>query len=320
MSCCDVVTLSFGAHLVFAGLARDCGNTVEENVSLLLSLAKDPRVNTLELLILENDSRDDTKQKLHALSRAYSEITLFTLPSLDQKFPCRVERIAYCRQYLLDYIRAKELASDSLSTLYIPVDLDSEIVTSINSNSFISACLFLISSRTLDALFPVSKPFYYDILALRAPGWCGSDCIADLARFQAFKSHLVYELARLWLIVGRQKSFKKLALQPDLIAVESAFGGFGIYSINSIQHADYHSFLWPSTVYNKTCEHVLFNQAVANKAIDPRLVVSAPLEHLHLGESRNILSLIRIVLTALLLDITKIVSKILRLIASLAKT
>lgn len=304
-------------HLIFAGLARDCADTVEKNISSILSFVEDPRVGSLEVLIAENDSRDDTQLRLQKLSQVQPEVTLFLLPSLDQQFSGRIERIAYCRQYLLDYIRTKELAKSSSRTIYVPVDLDSNILASIDHDVFLQACLLLLNSKEFDALFPLSTPYYYDILALRARDWCQSDCVNDLLRYQKLKSRFIYQVARLWLIMRRQRSSKVLAAHGSFHPVESAFGGFGLYAIASITEAQYYSPLWPKVIFQESNEHVLFNRVVPRKAIYSKLLVAAPMEHLTLADSRNFWPLSLMLISAFFADFKSLLDKLVFRIASL---
>ena len=275
--------LSFNkCNLVFAGLARDCARTVEKNIASILSLCDDPRVESLQLFIAENDSQDQTRSLLASIERRFEQIQLVLLPSLDTVFPSRVARIAYCRQYLLGVIADKVDLDSSSNILYIPIDLDSEIFSTVNGDLFVRTCLLLLSNACLDAIFPSSSPFYYDVLALRASGWCSSDCMYDLRKFTRFGSQFISLLGYLWLIARRQKSSAKLAATTDLIPVQSAFGGLGIYRAEAISVAKYFNSFWSHEVYAHSNEHVIFNGYIHNKVIATKLTIDAPKEHIQL--------------------------------------
>jgi len=229
---------------------------------------------------------------LQDLANAYSCIDLTLLPSLDKLFPNRICRLAYCRQAMLDLARRAASKLDINKCLYVPVDLDSEIFSSVDINVFIEACQYLLSDRSLDALFPLSQPCYYDILALRSSGWCESDCINDLRKYQKIGSFLVNYLAWLWVVSRRQKPCKKLSKLGSLIPVDSAFGGFGIYCFESISHAQYFMPSFEPSLFDTAIDHVIFNRNIRAKAIFTPLLVSAPGEHLAGGYLRILLSLI----------------------------
>ena len=275
--------LSFNkCNLVFAGLARDSARTVEKNIASILSLCDDSRVESLQLFIAENDSQDETRSLLVSIEKRFKQIQLVLLPSLDTIFPGRVSRIAYCRQCLLGVIADNVDLDSSLNFLYVPVDLDSEIFSTVNSDSFVRACLLLLNNPYLDAVFPSSKPFYYDVLALRASGWCSSDCMYDLRKFTRFGSQFVSLLGYLWFIARRQKSSAKLAATAGLIPVQSAFGGFGIYKLEAVFVAKYFNSFWSHEVYAHSNEHVIFNGYIGNKVIATDLTIDAPNEHIPL--------------------------------------
>lgn len=275
-------SLAFKINLIFAGLARDCERSIVNNVTSILSLLGKPGVGCVELLVAENDSKDKTRMILSDLSSAHSNIELNFLPSLDNTFPMRIQRIAYCRQLLFERARIKASGYETDKTLYIPVDLDSGIFSSVNSDIFIETCYSLVLSKSVDAIFPAGDPYYYDILALRAKGWCETDCLSDFQKYTKLNSQLVSRLAWYWLVTRRQKSLKSLASLGRKIAVDSAFGGFGIYCFTSLDRAQYYSFDWDCNVFEKSNEHVVFNSYIGSKVIDTRLFVCSPKEHIAL--------------------------------------
>ena len=156
--------------LVFSGPVKNCDSNLEKNLNFLINLKKDRRIDLVDIFILEGDSTDNSKIILEKYKRN-SEINLFIKNNLEKKLSNRVERIVYCRNLLLKEIKNKETSYD----FYIPLDLDVELFSKISTNEFIEILTRIQKNDDIDALFPFSVPFYYDLAALRSVGWVEED-------------------------------------------------------------------------------------------------------------------------------------------------
>jgi hypothetical protein len=260
-------------RLNFACCARDCGDVVAVNVAALLAFGSLPWCHYLRIYIIENGSSDGTRQAVARLAAQDLRVIPIFLDDLDEQFPVRETRLAYCRDRLLNVIKKSETGG-----LYIPVDLDSGIASSLNTENFRKAC-HLVVTGACDGVFPVSAPFFYDIHALRARGWCPASCWNEVQIYES-SGALLALLAYIRFISSRQKPLSKLQAQR-LIPVESSFGGLGVYSLASVYEAKA-SYLAsnPDISTIGLCEHVLFNSSFSRLFIYTELVVAAPPEHI----------------------------------------
>ena len=254
--------------IAFSGPVKNCDDNLENNLNFLINLKNDSRIDLIDIFILEGDSIDDSKVILEKYKK-YSEINLVTENNLEVKLPNRVERIAYCRNLLLKEIKDKKTSYD----FYIPLDLDVELFSQISTDDFLKILTRVNKDNDIDALFPFSLPFYYDLAALRAYGWLEEDVWIKFNKL-AKKLKVGKIFLRIFLI------FKKQIKQPrnkKLIQVESAFGGIGLYKLKEGISSLHKYGLNHKAV---SADHILFNSHFNKKYIDPSWTVKAPLEHI----------------------------------------
>jgi hypothetical protein len=260
-------------RLYFAGCARDCRETISANIQVLLSLGEQPWCQEVRIFIVENNSKDGTRELINELALTDKRIVPFLLDDIDSSIPHREARIAYCRDQLLS-----QICSSVGQLLYIPIDFDLTLAELFDNPSFMDACS-LVDSGACTAIFPSTTPNYYDIHALRATNWCPNSSWRDVQRFNN-GSQLSFVLACYWYISRRQKSARSL-FAKNLLPVFSAFGGAGIYSLDEVRraHARYQS---PSLADLDAClcEHVVFNSYLSRLFIKTDWVAPAPKEHI----------------------------------------
>lgn len=262
-------------HVIFAALARDCEHCVSANIARLIAICKLFTEFQCEIWILENNSLDDTREVIQQACANFSHVRLFFEDFESLQNLTREHRIAICRDYLLDRIRS--YITNESTCLYVPVDLDSSIASSIDSESFRDACLQVLNGD-YNAIFPFSVPCYYDIYALRADGWIMYDCWRKVNNFPVH-GRLGNFIAQL-LYVRRHQIAISQVLPARIIPVHSAFGGLGLYRLSAVKKLRYvsDSFL----AVSPQCEHVQFNNQIANTVISTSLLINAPPEHLRL--------------------------------------
>ena len=254
--------------LVFSGPVKNCDSNLEKNLNFLINLKKDRRIDLVDIFILEGDSTDNSKIILEKYKRN-SEINLFIKNNLEKKLSNRVERIVYCRNLLLKEIKNKETSYD----FYIPLDLDVELFSKISTNEFIEILTRIQKNDDIDALFPFSVPFYYDLAALRSVGWVEEDIWIKFNKM-AKKLKIGKIFLRILLIFNKQMKKPK---NKKLIQVESAFGGIGLYKLKEGISDLYKYGLTDKAV---SADHIVFNSNFNKKYIDPSWTVCAPLEHI----------------------------------------
>ena len=233
--------------IVLSGPVKNCGNNLDKNLNFLINLKKDNRIDLVDIFILEGDSTDNSKIILEKYNKS-SDINLYSENNLEEKLSNRVERIAYCRNLLLEEIKKKEIPYD----FYIPLDLDVDLFSQISTNKFIEILTRIQKDDGIDALFPFSVPFYYDLAALRSVGWLEEDIWIRYNKL-AKKLKIGKIFLRIFLI------FKKQIKKPKnkkLIQVESAFGGIGIYKLKA-EISSIHKY--GLTDKATSADHIMFN-------------------------------------------------------------
>ena len=236
-----------------------------------MSLALSNTAYECKFFFLENDSQDQTGEILNSLQSLFPDrVKVWHFTGLAAVRPERIERISWCRNFLLDQIR-DAAENFSMNSIYVPVDLDDSIAVSLHPEDFWKAVDCLMNSQ-MNGIFPISHPFYYDLLALRCVGWLEAD----------YRELVVASRS----LLGSAKAFERHAFSlqysprdfsnAHLIQVESAFGGVGLYRFMAIENCCYQT-VWLGHFFE--CEHVSFNRQVGKLAIDCRWLVQAPLEH-----------------------------------------
>lgn len=188
------------------------------------------------IIILESDSTDKTYEKLRQWRRA----ELYTYGNLSIPIPRRTERIAYCRNQLLD--KARAIQPDYMLVL----DLD---IFATNISSFLSNFNYNTddwSVMTANLL----KTHYYDIWALRtySETIMNYDCWHRVWALGFTDRYCFEQIVEKTITIHQ----KPLAPERSLVEVRSAFGGAAIYKMEATEgcyySGDYH-----------TCEHAPFH-------------------------------------------------------------
>ena len=259
-------------RLYFAGLARNCAPNVAANINALMRIIDANCDCVGSIFVLENDSKDNTGAILAELQALYpARVRLWRFPGLAAAHSERISRLAWCRNFLLEQIRV-EASNGSKNTFYAPIDLDGEIATSLRPEMFWQAIKALDSSP-FHGFFPLSSPFYYDLLALRKPGWVEADHRELVA---AARPRLGWYRALERHVFSHQLPMQAFAGE-SVIPVRSAFGGLGLYHFIAIRDARYTT-KWLGHCFE--CEHVSFNRQIGALAIYCELIIQAPSDHI----------------------------------------
>jgi hypothetical protein len=227
-------------------------------------------------VIYENDSEDHTAKILEYFKRTHPSFDYISEHGVDRQFHHRPERIAHGRNRLLEYIRQSQTTYDYM----IMIDLDS--VLELYHNDQLKE-LFKHDVNTWDVLTANCVGRYYDIWALRFDYsvW-DSEIHGSL-----WKSGAVdYDCWVKVRFLGDKKKYiadNQIQIPADgpLIPVNSAFGGFGIYKMSSIQECMYSA----NVAQTVTCEHVEFHRQLKERNgarifICPSFIVQGQPEHI----------------------------------------
>jgi hypothetical protein len=223
------------------------------------------RFDHISFFLVESDSTDNTIKILNELSTLYNDFNYTSLGTLKTLIPNRIDRIRYCRNVYVDYIRAIPVANRS--SYVIVADLDG-INSKINYKS-VESCFY---NQDWDVVLSNQTGGYYDVFALRCKNWQESDCFSELERIKAnipapnyskfnfykrIKFLLYFDEARYIAIYSKMR---KIRVIEPWIEVQSGFGGLAIYRTIVFMNYNYNSI---SDKLNES-EHVAFNQKVTD--------------------------------------------------------
>jgi hypothetical protein len=199
--------------------------------------------------------------------------------NLREVVPDRVDRIRFCRNIYVNYIRS--LDPNYLPDYTVVADLDG-INSSIDKMAFDSCFI----RDDWDVVVSNQTQGYYDIYALRAKNWQEIDCFAALndlksqipinnsSKFDLFsriKFLIYYDRARQKAIYSKMRKIKK---SEPWIKIYSGFGGLAIYKTNIFKKYDYSK----SVEGISESEHVTLHQKLINDEkkiyINPKFVNS----------------------------------------------
>ena len=248
--------------ILLVGVISSVGKTLERELKIVLKSLSS--FETIHVFLVESDSNDDTVRVLKKIQSSNQNFTYISKGHLSAKLPNRVERIAFCRNIYVDFIR--DNYKKHLWSHIAVADLD--------------GMNFKITKRGIDSCFKsnakwdglmANQPLgYYDIYALRAKKWVEYDCFLELSKLK--KEQISPKLSKYRLInflilfnhydkLRKQVIFDKmLRLKKNcgLIKVDSAFGGFAIYKADVFFNADYR------LADSFSSEHVSFHTSKAN--------------------------------------------------------
>lgn len=265
--------------ILLVGTVSNVAKTIEKELKIVLKALS--IFDSVEVFLVESDSTDDTLNKLNEIISKNSNIKYVSLGNLRSSITNRIERLRYCRNHYVEFIRANY--SSKYWDFVVVADLDG-MNLKINAKS-INTCF--INSLQWDGVMANQKHGYYDLLALRADGWIEYDCFELLAnikqqvepykprqnRFVNFLfAFLYYDNLRYQVIYS--KMYKISANQP-WVKVKSAFGGLAIYKVDLFISEDYSH----KEINGKSAiDHVDFNLKCfgngANFYINPNLINS----------------------------------------------
>ena len=263
-------------RILLVGTVSNVAKTIEKELRIVCKALS--VFDYVKIYLVESDSTDNTVEILEKIKLANAYFDFTSLGILKEKLPHRIERIAYCRNYYVEYFRTNHQTSNFD---YVAVaDLDG-MNFRINKRG-IKSCFD--SNIQWSGMMANQKFGYYDIYALRAPGWVESDCFNDLRKAKEFsvppklsKWSLLNFLIQFKYHDRFRKSYiydkmKRIKFKNDLIKVDSAFGGFAIYKPEVFLR----SFYGNSKSFES--EHVDFHKNLENIEnafyINPKLINS----------------------------------------------
>jgi hypothetical protein len=255
---------------LFLCLARDCASTLPRFFAYLDAMRSAGM--PCRAVIGENGSVDDTRDRIVAASG--SKIELLDTSAMASGSG-RLQRMAIGRELLLDAARRIH-AVESFSFLCV-ADLDNVMEQPPSVAAMKQAMHTLAADETLFAVGATSSPVYYDLLALRAPGYDFHSLDADIAA--AKRSPLTYHRFHKRRIYQPQRDFTT----SEAIRCQSSFNGLCLYRAEDYLQGSYRA-----ADETLVCEHVSLNFAIGRRTgkhmlIAPDLRVQTPADHAPVG-------------------------------------
>jgi len=248
-------------------MSKNCFPSLKQNIEFILKIKQNLKLN-IKILVIDSDSNDGTKEYCNDLLKQNFIDSFLEIDNLENNYHSRIERLTICRNSALEEI--KKFTTDKL--IYIPIDSDISIFENIDILEFENFINTVIKSEDLDALFPFSTPYYYDIFALRKKGWVENN---NLSIARNLKDKIKFGTFFINYFLIFRKQFSKNKFKEDLIAVESAFGGIGIYKILDIDNLKY-MYSPDFSNIDMVSEHISFNSNFNNLYIKRNWSIPAP--------------------------------------------
>lgn len=243
------------SKVAIIGAARDIGDSFLKLFSVINNSFK--IFKEVQFFISENNSIDTTRETLVKLSKENKNFNIILLEDDINLVKYKTERIARARNIALDAVIKSEFNPDYIAVL----DLD-HINLGLTSDSLLSCW----NHNNWNAMFANQPEGYYDIYALRHNLWSPRDWLIDYFELEKnFGKKVAMDLSL---------NSKRIKIEKtrDLISVDSAFGGLGIYTFDEIMKTKY---VGLSETGEPICEHLSVNLAIkkngGNLYINPGL-------------------------------------------------
>ena len=204
------------SKILLAGPVRNVAHTIQNEVETLV--ASLGNFKEIYCFVVESDSSDDTLKKLGELQGVIKNFSYVSAGNLSEKYRRRTDRIALCRNLIID-----EIAKNSLFA-----DIDYIAMADLNGMNG------LVTPAKIAQCWEVDEPWdvitanqlgeYYDIWGLSHPYWNPMDCWEQKRQLENILGN---DMAENIAVASKQTPIDPRA---DLIEVDSAFGGLGIYT------------------------------------------------------------------------------------------
>lgn len=253
------------------GVVRNGGRAFEQTLACIERLRA--LLPDSQMIVATNDNTDGTDVVLERHAQAHKNVTILSLPDQMQTIPERVERIAAARNATLCAL----FDGRPVFPLTLILDLDGPN-TNVNPQMVLTAAQRQVPKW--DAVFANQLGAYYDIYALRCEGWCESDVWQTI---DGTPKPWFFRKRRKRALLAKQVYDRQIIIPPTapLIAVNSAFGGLGLYRTNVLNGLRYEARDAQGLL---TCEHVTLHADMRAQGaalyIDPALINATQQEHL----------------------------------------
>tara|TARA_B100001287_G_C22584942_1_gene482759 strand:+ start:89 stop:967 length:879 start_codon:yes stop_codon:yes gene_type:complete len=259
-------------EIYFCGLSKNNLDSLTKNVDYILNFKNKSKYKKINLLVIDSNSVDGSKDYLNRISQEFEFINLIHKDDLNLVHS-RIERIKICRNLGLKFI---ENNCKNNSLVYIPLDTDFYSFSKTSPKKLDELIDYVLQIKNNSGIFPVSDPYYYDIFALRAKGWMNINSqliVTNLKKYIRLGSFIFN-----YLFIFRYQLSPK-HIEQKKFTVTSAFGGIGIYNLSNfdLKNKTYDVSKKSKDMYS---EHLFFNKHFDYLEIRTDWVIDAPKEHI----------------------------------------
>lgn len=229
--------------ILLVGTVSNVAHSIDKELKIVLDALS--IFESVQVHLIESDSTDLTVAKLESIRKLNNFFSYESLGSLKNDIPSRIERLRFCRNRYVYFIRKNY---EKFSWTHIAVaDLDG--MNKKLSKRAISSCF----SKELiwDGVMANQKNGYYDLLALRCANWVECDVLNLVSENKLvmpnlktsrskFKTFL--RLFNFYDTIRQRTIYDKMRIIPthsSWIKVLSAFGGFAIYKTQLFLDTNY---------------------------------------------------------------------------------
>lgn len=229
------------SSVILVGIVRNCEKTLLDELVFFREILD--KFKYTEIYLVESDSTDASLSVLSKAKQKFANFYYTSLGNLENRFEIRTERLAYCRNTYLKYIKSKKGIFDYV----VVADMDN-INKKLNKRSFYSS---FEDAPNWDCCTANQSKLYYDLYALRSESLLIGDIWLDAKKlsniFNNYYSNHIYPFSRML----------KIDENMGFIQVSSAFGGIAIYKAESLENVRYS---FKDEDGNINCEHVFLHQ------------------------------------------------------------
>jgi hypothetical protein len=234
------MSLSNKKSILVVGTVRN----VEKSIFREIQRCKDSltRFDDVFFHLIESDSTDSTLVQLESLKKLVPNFSYTTLGNIEFQINDRLERLRYCRNQYVEYIRALSIESQPLFVLVTDLDGMNSALTS----KSIDSCFVRDDWDVVTA----NQTFgYYDILALRHPIWQKDDYTIQLDKrrkeidascnykyLNKLRKFIELDKLKYQFVYSKMIRIKK---NSEWIQVDSGYGGAAIYRTEVFLKYDY---------------------------------------------------------------------------------
>ena len=116
------------SQVVIACTVRNCATYIKTEYRKLSDAFRGFR--KVDFIFVESDSTDSTLPVLNGLENKSGNISIITLGRLEEIYPCRIERLAYCRNTYLKELNTNEAYSNAEYVAVADLDGANHLLTS----------------------------------------------------------------------------------------------------------------------------------------------------------------------------------------------